>query len=85
MIMNKESPDQKPPLKLSQLLISWTVILGFIVLFFCGIVWCVQGLWNNVMPEIFGFKSLSYFQAMEFSLLIHLLLGSNSLWRSKKE
>lgn len=83
--MNKEIPEQKPPPKLSELLISFSVVLGFAVLFFCGLVWCIQGLWNNVMPEIFGLKTLTYFQAMEFSLLFHLLLGSNSLWKSKKQ
>jgi hypothetical protein len=82
--MNKESSDQKPPPKLSEFLISSVLVLGLAVLFFCGVVWCIKGLWNNVMPEIFGFKTLTYFQAMEFSLLIHLLLGSNSLWKSKK-
>lgn len=48
-------------------------------LFFLGIAlvlgWAVQFLWNNIVPEVTGWKSLSYTQALGLFVLCRILFG----------
>ncbi|HKO04628.1 MAG TPA: hypothetical protein VJW51_07750 [Candidatus Acidoferrales bacterium] len=44
-----------------------------VVLFLLGFV--VMGLWNWLMPEIFGLPAISYWQAMGLTLLCKILFG----------
>jgi hypothetical protein len=46
-------------------------ILGVGFLFLCG--WVVMLLWNWLMPDIFGLKRLSYWQAWGLLILCHIL------------
>jgi len=46
-------------------------ILGIGLLFLCG--WVVMLLWNWLMPDIFGLKPLTYWQAWGLLILSHIL------------
>jgi hypothetical protein len=46
-------------------------ILGIGFLFLCG--WVVMLLWNWLMPDIFGLKRLTYWQAWGLLILCHIL------------
>jgi hypothetical protein len=46
-------------------------ILGIGLLFLCG--WVVMLLWNWLMPDIFGLKRLTYWQAWGLLILSHIL------------
>jgi len=46
-------------------------ILGIGLLFLCG--WVVMLLWNWLMPDIFGLKPLTYWQAWGLLVLSHIL------------
>jgi hypothetical protein len=46
-------------------------ILGVGFIFLCG--WVVMLLWNWLMPEIFGLKHVTYWQAWGLVILSHLL------------
>ncbi|MBD1427310.1 hypothetical protein [Sphingobacterium arenae] len=46
-----------------------------IVVFFFLIIALLQFLWNTLVPEIFGFKAISYWQALGLFLLSKLLFG----------
>jgi hypothetical protein len=48
-----------------------TAILG--VLFVLFYTWLVQHLWNLCIPEIFGFKELSFIQCFRLLILFNLL------------
>lgn len=84
--MKSETTDKttdKPPATLLGILAAGGVLVGMVVVFFCIIVWCIQGLWNIVIPDVFGLKPLTFLQAFSLTTLTHLLFGSNSLWKSK--
>ena len=46
-------------------------ILGIGLVFLCG--WIVMLLWNWLMPDIFGLKRLTYWQAWGLLILCHIL------------
>jgi hypothetical protein len=46
--------------------------------------WPVQALWNWLMPELFGFKSISFFQALGLSVLCSFLFKSSNTSSSSK-
>lgn len=46
-----------------------------IVVFFFLVIALLQFLWNALVPEIFGFKAISYGQALGLFLLSKLLFG----------
>lgn len=46
-------------------------IAGLAVLFGFGIMW----LWNTLMPELFGLKTLTFWQAVGLFILLKILLG----------
>ena len=53
----------------------------FVIVIACAvallIAWPVQLLWNEVMPEIFGLKAITFWQALMLSLLCSLLFKSS--------
>ncbi len=59
------------------------VIAGivFAVLFALVFGLAVQYLWNYLMPELFGVKSISYWQAFAFVILIKILFGAWGTYR----
>jgi hypothetical protein len=48
------------------------VLPAFLVLF-AGMVWAVMALWNGLMPEIFGLKAITYWQALGLMVLSWIL------------
>ncbi|MDO9536259.1 MAG: hypothetical protein Q7J85_13270 [Bacillota bacterium] len=51
------------------------VILLMIVALFFLIVALLQWLWNITIPEVFGLKSVSYWQAFRLLIIAALLFG----------
>jgi hypothetical protein len=52
------------------LIILFGSILSFILSFL------VAWLWNSVMPELFGFKTIEWYQALVLAILARLILGT---------
>ncbi|WP_313517122.1 hypothetical protein [Sphingobacterium sp.] len=46
-----------------------------IVIFFLLVIALLQFLWNKLMPEIFGLKTIDYWQALGLFILSKLLFG----------
>ena len=44
----------------------------------------MQLLWNSIMPELFGFKAISFWMAFRLSLLSGLLFRSGVSYNGKK-
>lgn len=56
-------------------------ITAFAVLFFivlAGLGFVVKGLWNWLTPELFGWKTIGYWQAVGLTVLCKLLFGGFS-------
>jgi len=53
--------------------VAWGIAFVLAFLFAFGLV--VRLLWNWLMPELFGLKTITYFQAVGLLLLSRLLLG----------
>lgn len=49
-------------------------VFAIAILFFL-VIGLLQFLWNHLMPEIFGLKSISYWQALGLFVLSKLLFG----------
>ncbi|SDI75796.1 hypothetical protein SAMN05421846_11316 [Chryseobacterium taeanense] len=54
---------------------GWIFFMLFPPLIFLGITWIVMLLWNCLLPEILGVKSISYLQAMGILILCKILFG----------
>lgn len=39
------------------------------------VVWLFQGLWNLVIPGIFGLKEISYWQALGLAVILWFIFG----------
>jgi hypothetical protein len=50
-------------------------VLPLMVIVFFGIGWAVYGLWNWLMPSIFGLHAITYWQAFGLMFLSWLLFG----------
>ena len=63
-------------------------IVIFIGLFITAVIalvgYIAMSLWNNLMPEIFGLPTLSYWQTIGLGLLIKILFGGFGCGGSKK-
>lgn len=58
----------------------------FVPLFIGGLflfTWVIMLLWNNILPEVTGVKTISYFQAMGILVLSKILFGFNKGWGSR--
>ncbi|MDX9777442.1 MAG: hypothetical protein RBT43_01625 [bacterium] len=53
-------------------IVGWC-ILGIGLAFLFGFV--IKGLWNALMPEIFGLKTIGYWQALGLTILSRILFG----------
>jgi positive regulator of sigma E activity len=51
-------------------------IIVFCIFLICVMPWFVMLLWNWLMPEIFGFKTISFWQAWGLMVLGHLLFDT---------
>lgn len=47
----------------------------FAAAFLFGFSWAVFGLWNAVVPAVFGLKAITYWQAMGLLVLAKILFG----------
>lgn len=48
---------------------------------FLFVCWIVKLLWNSTLPELFGFKRLTFWQSIKISLLVWILVGGPPLMR----
>ncbi len=55
----------------------WKIIKGILVftLFLVLVTWVTMGLWNFVIPSIFGLPTINWMQAAALLLLTRLLIG----------
>jgi uncharacterized membrane protein YraQ (UPF0718 family) len=58
--------------------------IAFAVLFALVFGFVVQYLWNYLMPELFGVKTITYWQAFAFVILIKLLFGAWGSYRGRR-
>ena len=63
------------PLVAILLLIVWSLILA----------WPFQLLWNWLVPSIFGFNKITFFQAFGLKLLLGLIFGRVSFNEKRKQ
>ena len=52
------------------------IFIGGIFLF----TWVIMLLWNGILPEVAGVKTISFFQAMGILVLSKILFGFNKGW-----
>lgn len=43
---------------------------------FLFVTWMIMLLWNNLIPEIFGLKTITYFQTLGLFILCRILFGN---------
>jgi hypothetical protein len=48
-------------------------VLPIMLILFAGMVWAVFGLWNWLMPSIFGLRTITYWQALGLMALSWIL------------
>lgn len=53
------------------------IVLGIAYFFIAAAL--LQWLWNITLPDLFGFKSVQYWQAFRLLLIASILFGSGSL------
>jgi hypothetical protein len=51
------------------------LVLPLFLIVFAGLIWAVYGLWNWLMPAIFGLHAITYWQALGLMLLCWILFG----------
>ncbi len=54
---------------------GWIFLILCPPLIFLGVTWIVMALWNHLLPEILGVKSITYWQAMGILILCKILFG----------
>lgn len=57
---------------------GWQRGIGFLVLIVAGVAafsWIVMQLWNAVLPDVFGWKTITYFQALGLLVLSKIFFG----------
>lgn len=54
---------------------SWIFLILCPPLIFLGVTWIVMALWNCILPEIIGVKSINFWQAMGILVLSKILFG----------
>jgi hypothetical protein len=51
------------------------MLLPIFLIFFALLVWAVNALWNGLMPNIFGLRTITYWQALGLMVLSWILFG----------
>jgi len=54
---------------------GWIFLILCPPLIFLGVTWIVMALWNFLLPEILGVKTVNYWQAMGILILCKILFG----------
>ena len=55
--------------------LKFLALLPLFLVVFAGFVWAVSALWNGLMPEIFGLRTITYWQALGLMVLSWILFG----------
>lgn len=50
------------------------IVVGLVIL---GATYFVQYLWNSTLPDLFGFKEITYWQTFRLFLLISIFFGGS--------
>jgi Ca2+/H+ antiporter, TMEM165/GDT1 family len=58
-------------------------VLPLFLVLFALFVWAVQSLWNGLLPDIFGVKAITYWQALGVMVLSWILFGGFRGGRSR--
>ncbi len=58
------------------IVIALVLIAIFVVIF--------RWLWNSTMPDVFGFKQLSFGQALKILIMAGILFGGHRMWRCRR-
>ena len=53
----------------------WALLLLCPPLIFLAVTWIVMSLWNCILPEVLGVKSITFWQAMGILVLSKILFG----------
>lgn len=53
------------------------VIIIVVALVFLGATFVVQYLWNSTLPDLFGFKEITFWQTFRLFLLISIFFGGS--------
>lgn len=64
---------------MNEMVLLTVVLLGIVFLFVAAAL--LQWLWNITLPDIFGCKSVRYWQALRLLLIAGLLFGPSSFLR----
>lgn len=64
---------------------SWIFLILCPPLIFLGVTWIVMSLWNCLLPEILGAKSITYWQAMGILILCKILFGGFQIGKGMKD
>lgn len=64
---------------------AFLVMVGFVALAALLVSWPVMALWNWLMPEIFGLKTITWTQALGLIALSSLLFKTRNPGKSDKE
>ena len=51
------------------------LVFPLFLILFALFVWAVQSLWNGLLPDIFGVKAITYWQALGVMVLCWILFG----------
>lgn len=65
---------------IGKIIVGTIIVIGLAILFGYVIMW----LWNQLMPELFGLKSISYWQAVGLFILAKIFFGSGDCGGKKK-
>lgn len=64
--------------KFLQMIGAVVLVAIILTVFACLFAWPVKLLWNSTMPELFGLKVITFWQAMKLSWLCGFLFKSSS-------
>lgn len=74
-------------MRLKWLVLGPLVLVAFVAFVAFG-VWIVMGLWNWLMPALFGLPSITYLQALGLLVLCRILFGGfgghGAGWRARR-
>ncbi|MFC3158180.1 hypothetical protein SAMN05443633_11055 [Chryseobacterium arachidis] len=64
---------------------GWIFLILCPPLIFLGVTWIVMSLWNCLLPDILGVKSVTYWQAMGILILCKILFGGFHFGKGMKD
>lgn len=64
---------------------GWIFLILCPPLIFLGVTWIVMSLWNCLLPDILGVKTVTYWQAMGILVLCKILFGGFHFGKGMKD